>query len=297
MPRIEISTATTTPSRLGRPLMSDHNFSGRLWATAALIAVPFAARTGLGWWLPPTRSSHPGHRRGPADVLGNTRLVARALPIGDPYPTRPPECRRDPGDHGATGRRTRGPRSWREHLRSRHRVGHLAGPHDVERFGEPALLDHRDLLSAGRCELALRLVHRRCARNRCVQRARFLSRPSRDPLDPQRVRVGGDDDRGYRDHNCPDRPPCPLPQSESNATGPVAHGGRSPRDGHRKRRRARDGWRDWTWGSTCVGLRLSAYTSGPSYRPPDVAESRRPRCISSRPWLGQESPQQPSSSQ
>lgn len=52
MPRIEISTATTTPWRLGRPLMSDHNFSGRLWATAALIAVPFAARTGLGWWLP-----------------------------------------------------------------------------------------------------------------------------------------------------------------------------------------------------------------------------------------------------
>jgi hypothetical protein len=32
--------------------MSDHNFSGRLWATAALIAAPFATRTGLGWWLP-----------------------------------------------------------------------------------------------------------------------------------------------------------------------------------------------------------------------------------------------------
>jgi nitrite reductase (NO-forming) len=32
--------------------MSDHNSSGRLWATAALIVVPFAARTELSWWLP-----------------------------------------------------------------------------------------------------------------------------------------------------------------------------------------------------------------------------------------------------
>ena len=52
MQRIETSTGTSPPTRLGRPLMSDHNFSGRLWATAALIVVPFAARTGQGWWLP-----------------------------------------------------------------------------------------------------------------------------------------------------------------------------------------------------------------------------------------------------
>ena len=32
--------------------MSDHNLSARLWATAAVLAVPLAARTGLGWWLP-----------------------------------------------------------------------------------------------------------------------------------------------------------------------------------------------------------------------------------------------------
>ena len=32
--------------------MSDHNLSARLWATAAVLAVPLATRTGLGWWLP-----------------------------------------------------------------------------------------------------------------------------------------------------------------------------------------------------------------------------------------------------
>ena len=32
--------------------MSDHNVSARVWATAALLAVPLASRSGLGWWLP-----------------------------------------------------------------------------------------------------------------------------------------------------------------------------------------------------------------------------------------------------
>jgi len=32
--------------------MSDHNLSARVWATAALIAVPLSRATGLGWWLP-----------------------------------------------------------------------------------------------------------------------------------------------------------------------------------------------------------------------------------------------------
>ena len=50
--RIEIGTTTTTPAQLGRPLMSDHNLSARVWATAALFAVPFASASGLGWWLP-----------------------------------------------------------------------------------------------------------------------------------------------------------------------------------------------------------------------------------------------------
>jgi nitrite reductase (NO-forming) len=36
----------------GRPLMSDHNLSARLWASAALIAVPLASPTDVGWWLP-----------------------------------------------------------------------------------------------------------------------------------------------------------------------------------------------------------------------------------------------------
>jgi nitrite reductase (NO-forming) len=32
--------------------MSDHNLSARLWATAALVAVPLASSSDLGWWLP-----------------------------------------------------------------------------------------------------------------------------------------------------------------------------------------------------------------------------------------------------
>lgn len=50
--RIEIAQAGTTPRTMGRPLMSDHNLSARVWATAALVAVPLSARSGLGWWLP-----------------------------------------------------------------------------------------------------------------------------------------------------------------------------------------------------------------------------------------------------
>lgn len=52
MPRFEIGTFADDHRTLGRPLMSDHNLSARLWATAALVAVPLASRTGLGWWLP-----------------------------------------------------------------------------------------------------------------------------------------------------------------------------------------------------------------------------------------------------
>lgn len=37
---------------MGRPLMSDHNLSARIWATSALLAVPLASWTGIGWWLP-----------------------------------------------------------------------------------------------------------------------------------------------------------------------------------------------------------------------------------------------------
>ena len=32
--------------------MTDHNLSARLWATGALLAVPIASLTGVGWWLP-----------------------------------------------------------------------------------------------------------------------------------------------------------------------------------------------------------------------------------------------------
>lgn len=32
--------------------MSDHNLSGRVWATAALVAAPLMPATSLGWWLP-----------------------------------------------------------------------------------------------------------------------------------------------------------------------------------------------------------------------------------------------------
>ena len=52
MTRIEIATSTEERTTLGRPLMSDHNFSARLWATAALASVPIVGRTSLGWWLP-----------------------------------------------------------------------------------------------------------------------------------------------------------------------------------------------------------------------------------------------------
>ena len=50
--RIEIGKAEGDPRTLGRPLMSDHNLSARVWATAALLAVPLAPAIGLGWWLP-----------------------------------------------------------------------------------------------------------------------------------------------------------------------------------------------------------------------------------------------------
>ena len=32
--------------------MSDHNLSARLWASGALLTVPIASWTGVGWWLP-----------------------------------------------------------------------------------------------------------------------------------------------------------------------------------------------------------------------------------------------------
>lgn len=50
--RIEIARVGDSPQTIGRPLMSDHNLSARLWATAAVLAVPVAGRAGLGWWLP-----------------------------------------------------------------------------------------------------------------------------------------------------------------------------------------------------------------------------------------------------
>jgi nitrite reductase (NO-forming) len=50
--RIEIASAEDDPRALGRPLMSDHNVSARLWATAAVAVVPFASHLGVGWWLP-----------------------------------------------------------------------------------------------------------------------------------------------------------------------------------------------------------------------------------------------------
>ena len=52
MPRIEIATSTDDRAALGRPLMSDHNLSARVWATAALVSVPFVGSTSLAWWLP-----------------------------------------------------------------------------------------------------------------------------------------------------------------------------------------------------------------------------------------------------
>lgn len=50
--RLEIATARTPPTTSGRPLMSDHNFSARLWATGVLAAAPLGSVTDLGWWLP-----------------------------------------------------------------------------------------------------------------------------------------------------------------------------------------------------------------------------------------------------
>ena len=52
MPRIEIAALDDAPQAMGRPLMSDHNLTARLWATAALLSVPFAPLIGLGWWFP-----------------------------------------------------------------------------------------------------------------------------------------------------------------------------------------------------------------------------------------------------
>ena len=52
MSRIEIATTRGNPAHMGRPLMTPHNLSARLWATAALIAVALGSWTGLGWWLP-----------------------------------------------------------------------------------------------------------------------------------------------------------------------------------------------------------------------------------------------------
>ena len=52
MSRIQIATARTAPSQMGRPLMAPHNLSARIWATAALTAVPLGSWSGLGWWFP-----------------------------------------------------------------------------------------------------------------------------------------------------------------------------------------------------------------------------------------------------
>jgi hypothetical protein len=52
MARIEIASALERRGPSGRPLMSDHNLSARVWATAALIAVPAQSVFSIGWWLP-----------------------------------------------------------------------------------------------------------------------------------------------------------------------------------------------------------------------------------------------------
>lgn len=52
MSRIQIATAHTNPAQMGRPLMTPHNLSARIWATAALAAVPLGSLSGLGWWFP-----------------------------------------------------------------------------------------------------------------------------------------------------------------------------------------------------------------------------------------------------
>jgi nitrite reductase (NO-forming) len=50
--RIEIASASERPGASGRPLMSDHNLSARIWATAAILAVPAQSVFSIGWWLP-----------------------------------------------------------------------------------------------------------------------------------------------------------------------------------------------------------------------------------------------------
>ena len=52
MGRIEIASTADEPRALGRPLMSDHNLTARIWATAAVLAVPFLDAFNVGWWLP-----------------------------------------------------------------------------------------------------------------------------------------------------------------------------------------------------------------------------------------------------
>jgi nitrite reductase (NO-forming) len=52
MVRIDIASASERPGASGRPLMSDHNLSARIWATGALIAVPAQSIFSIGWWLP-----------------------------------------------------------------------------------------------------------------------------------------------------------------------------------------------------------------------------------------------------
>src|SRR5687767_716586 len=50
--RIEIAAATDDPRVTNRPLMTDHNLSARLWATAAVLVIPFLSVLGKPWWLP-----------------------------------------------------------------------------------------------------------------------------------------------------------------------------------------------------------------------------------------------------
>ncbi|MGH2806564.1 MAG: hypothetical protein ACRDKT_04740 [Actinomycetota bacterium] len=52
MARIEIGRVADDVRSLTRPLMSDHNLSARVWATAAVVIVPFLGVTAVGWWLP-----------------------------------------------------------------------------------------------------------------------------------------------------------------------------------------------------------------------------------------------------
>ena len=52
MTRIEIGSASDDPRVPDRPLMSDHNLSARVWASAAILSVPLLSTLGVGWWLP-----------------------------------------------------------------------------------------------------------------------------------------------------------------------------------------------------------------------------------------------------